>query len=158
MKKKLTVAILYLAVILNSYAGEKTHKKEYSLDEKGYVGNVGLSLSSGAMYSIGGSLTTSHGYSFGNGLWMGGGLSLLWPFDEAPVVPVFAEAKYAFDLGKVNPFAACKIGVGIGGGEQPLGYVSPSFGVDYGRWSFFASYDAMDVVKFASFGFAWNFR
>ena len=79
--------------------------------EKGYVGSVGGTLSSGASSPIGIGVTTSHGYSFGNGLWMGGGISVECFWDQNPSIPIFAEAKYSYDLGKVDPFVSCRIGV-----------------------------------------------
>ena len=153
---------LCLIALFDTYAGTNIQSNEGSPYEKGYSGNVGLSISSGALYSVGGSLTTSHGYSFGNGLWMGGGISLLWPLDEYPSLPLFVESKYTFNLQKVKPFIACKVGIVLWEIEDPVGYLSPSFGVEYDCWSFFVSYDSLNSTinsfKTASLGFAWNFR
>lgn len=159
MKKVFIILCLMVSVISENclYAGDD--KKGNALDQKGYVGSVGGLVNSGAASPIGIGITTSHGYSFGNGLWMGGGISLECRFDQNPSIPVFADVKYALDCSKVDPFVSCKIGLCVWQlGSQVVGYCSPSFGIDYDRWSFFISYENIDMLKFASIGFAWNFR
>lgn len=54
--------------------GVSAEEKGNALAEKGYVGNVGMSVT--PCLGLGADITTSHGYSFGNGLWMGGGLGI----------------------------------------------------------------------------------
>lgn len=163
MKKVILIAVLVLIdcfIFADAVNAQSVgRKKDSALMEKGYVGSVGGTLSSGASAPIGISVTTSHGYSFGNGLWMGGGLSVECLWDQNPSIPIFAEAKYAYDCGKIDPFVSCRIGLCVWQlGAQVLGYVSPSFGIDYGRWSFFISYENMDLLKFAGLGFSWSFR
>ena len=114
------------------------------------------------MYDIGAYVTISHGYSFGNGLWMGGGIGLLWPLEDVPSLPLFVESRYTFYMDKVNPFVACKIGVVLWHSDDSLGYFTPSFGIEYDRWSFFVSYDSMssltNTVKTTNLGFSWKFN
>lgn len=128
-----------------------------ALAQKGYVGNVGASVS--PSFGIGADLFTSHGYSFGNGLWMGGGTGLAFPSAYDVFLPLFTEVKYTFMADKMaSPFVSAKLGF-MTNLDETLTILNPAFGVDLGRFSIFANVGlGLVSMRTYSLGFYWNFR
>ena len=156
INKRFLVSVI-LAVVAASAADVSAQNNRNALLEKGYVGNVGVSVTPGI--SIGSDIFTSHGYSFGNGLWTGGGtgFSMISPYD--PFLPLFAELKYTFiPKVKVSPFISTKAGL-MTNFEDIVTMFNPAFGIDIFRFSVFASVNFMDIgARTYSLGFYWNFR
>lgn len=156
INKRFLVSVI-LAVIAATVVDVSAQNNRNSLLEKGYVGNVGFSVT--PFLGIGADLFTSHGYSFGNGLWIGGGtgLSMISPYD--PFLPLFAELKYTFiPKAKVSPFLSAKAGL-MTNFEDMVMMFNPALGIDISRFSIFASANLMAVgARTYSIGFYWNFR
>lgn len=153
MKRLVSVILfIFIGCIVISAQG-----KNNLLSDRGYVGNVGLSVSAG--YGVGADLFTSHGYSFGNGLWLGGGTGLSFPSPYDLFLPLYSEVKYSFLLDRsVSPFLSAKLG-GMTNFEDSLMIVNPAFGVDIKRFTVFATMN-LGLVSMRTFGlgFSWNFR
>ena len=128
-----------------------------ALLERGYVGNVGFSVT--PFLGIGADLFSSHGYCFGKGLWLGGGtgFSMLSPYD--PFLPVFAEFKYTLiTRSMVSPFVSAKAGF-MTNFEDTVKIFNPALGIDIDRFSVFASVNLLATgARTYSIGFYWNFR
>ena len=156
LNKRFLVSVI-LAVIAASAVEISAQNNRNILSERGYVGNVGLSVT--PFLGIGADLFTSHGYSFGNGVWIGGGtgLSMISPYD--PFLPLFAELKYSFiPEVKVSPFLSAKAGL-MTNFEDMVMILNPALGIDISRFSIFASANLLAVGAITySIGFYWNFR
>ena len=156
MKRSLVLFIATLLIIVfadSAFANGKGN----ALSEKGYVGNVGMSVS--ASIGIGADIFTSHGYSFGNGLWMGGGTGLAFPSAYDVFLPLYTEVKYSFMTdAKASPFLGAKVGF-MTNFDDTLTILNPAFGVDLDRFSIFASV-GLGLVSMRTYnlGFYWNFR
>lgn len=124
------------------------------LSDKGYAGNVGLSIT--PQMGFGAEISTSHGYSFGNGLWMGGGIGIIAASNlDGAMLPVFAEAKYTFFKDeKASPFIDCSLGY-ITDLDDVYTLFSPAAGVDINGFSVFVKY--WSTFKSVSIGFRYNF-
>ena len=127
------------------------------MSDRGYVGNVGVSVSPGL--GIGADIFTSHGYSFGNGLWIGGGTGLSFPSPYDLFLPIYSEAKYSFMVNRnASPFLGAKVGM-MTNFEDTLRIVNPVFGVDVKRFTVFATVN-LGLVSMRTYGvgFCLNFR
>ena len=156
MKKFLVVVLISVfAVVCAESAFAKGQGN--ALAQKGYVGNVGASVS--PSFGIGADLFTSHGYSFGNGLWMGGGTGLAFPSAYDLFLPLFTEVKYTFTADKMaSPFVSAKVGF-MTNLDETLTIINPAFGVDLDRFSIFATVGlGLVSMRTYSLGFYWNFR
>ena len=137
-------------------AHEKGSVKGNALAQRGYVGNISVSLT--PFLGFGAEFTTSHGYSFGNGLWMGGGFGVSASSDFGALLPLFAEVKYSIlHDRKASPFVDCRLGL-ISDFDDTVVLFSPSFGVDIDRFSVFAQLSSIGGANIFSLGAAWNFR
>lgn len=156
MKRSLVLFIATLLVIVFAESASANGKGN-ALSEKGYVGNVGMSVS--ASMGIGADIFTSHGYSFGNGLWMGGGTGLAFPSAYDVFLPLYTEVKYSFMTdAKASPFLGAKVGF-MTNFDDTLTILNPAFGVDLDRFSIFASVGlGLVSMRTYSLGFYWNFR
>ena len=128
-----------------------------ALVEKGYVGNVGVSVSAGL--GVGADLFTSHGYSFGNGLWVGGGTGLSFPSPYDLFLPLYSEVKYTFLADRnASPFLSARVG-GMTNFDECRMILCPAFGVDISRFSVFVTSN-LGLVSMRTFGvgFCWNFK
>ena len=137
--------------------GNLLSKKGNLLADRGYVGNVGVSVSGGL--GVGVDLFTSHGYSFGNGLWVGGGTGLSFPSPYDLFLPLYSEAKYSFLADRnVSPFLSARVG-GMTNFDECHMILCPSLGVDISRFSVFATSN-LGLVSMRTFGvgFCWNFK
>ena len=155
MKKIIAdVAVIIFSVV--TATGVSAEEKGNALAEKGYVGNVGMSVT--PCLGLGADITTSHGYSFGNGLWMGGGLGISFTSDYGIFVPVFTEVKYTFMKNdKVSPFLECRLGC-MTDLDKTFMTCTPGFGVDINRFSIFTSASLWTGgMKTFNIGFNWNF-
>ena len=127
------------------------------LSDRGYVGNVGVSVSSGL--GVGVDLFTSHGYSFGNGLWVGGGTGLSFPSPYDLFFPLYSEVKYSFTADRpASPFLSARIGAMTNFDESRM-ILNPAFGVDIKRFTVYVTMN-LGLVSMRTFGlgFSWNFR
>ena len=109
---------------------------------KGYLGNVALGGTVGLDYDFGSRTTlfTSHGYSFGNGAFVGLGTGVMMDFAGHCTIPLFTNFKYSFINNTVSPFIDYKMGGSIYDLSSVNLFVSPSVGVDVGRFSFSIGY------------------
>lgn len=117
------------------------------LHTKGYKSDVHLA---GTLYE-GKAVTTlssSHGYGFGKGLFVGGGVGIIYnPVYANGVknrieIPVFAEIKYSFLNKKFSPFVDLKAGGLYDYSAYGVGYiVKSSIGVDFWKFSLNAGID-----------------
>lgn len=109
---------------------------------KGYLGNVALGGTVGLDYDFGSrtTLLTSHGYSFGNGAFVGLGTGVMMDFAGHCTIPLFTNFKYSFINNTVSPFIDYKMGGSIYDLSSVNLFVSPSVGVDVGRFSFSIGY------------------
>lgn len=132
-----------------------------------YVGNVelnaGIALNSNILNA---GVFTTHGYAFGCGLFTGFGVGCILSYN-APAyvsVPAYVDFRYSAVDDKVSPFVDLKVGAvrhyGCGGGL----YLSPSFGLDIGKWSVFVKYQHIggesfekDAADYMSFGTSFSF-
>lgn len=157
------VATLLPLFAFEMNADERKEAKKIPLtyqSSEGYSGRVSASLSAdcGFVYDMAGMISTSHGYEFGNGLWIGGGVGVFLPFEQIPSFPFFSEMKYSWRMGKVNPYASCKVGMCLWEfAEDFHSYINPEIGIDIGGLSVFMGYNDMEIVKFTNIGVAWNF-
>ena len=152
--KRLVSVILFIFIGCMSVSAQG---KNNLLSDRGYVGNVGLSVSAG--YGVGADLFTSHGYSFGNGLWVGGGTGLSFPSPYDLFLPLYSEIKYSFLADRrVSPFLSARVG-GMTNFEDSVMILAPEIGVDIGRVSIFLSADfkAVGAIRY-SIGVCWNYR
>lgn len=156
MKKFLVVVFISICAAV---CAESTFAKGEgnALAEKGYVGNVGMSVS--ASFGLGADLFTSHGYSFGNGLWMGGGTGLAFPSAYDIFLPLYTEVKYSFMADEMaSPFVSAKLGF-MTNLDETLTILNPAFGVDLDRFSIFATVGlGLVSMRTYSLGFYWNFK
>lgn len=148
-----------VSIILGIYIGclmVSARDRGNLLAEKGYVGNVGVSVSAG--FGIGADLLSSHGYSFGNGLWIGGGSGLSFPSPYDLFLPLYSEVKYSFCAERrVSPFLSARLGA-MTNFEDALMILSPALGVDIKRFTVFATMN-LGLVSMRTYGlgFCWNF-
>ena len=152
--KRLLSVILWIFIGCMSVSAQE---KGNLLSDRGYVGNVGVSVSPG--FGLGADLFTSHGYSFGNGLWLGGGTGLAFPSPYDQFLPLYSEAKYSFTIDrKISPFLGAKVGV-MTNFEDSLMILNPALGVDIFRFSIFATAN-IGLVSMRTFGLGvcWYFR
>jgi hypothetical protein len=156
INKRFLVSVI-LAVVTAFAVDVSAQNNRNALLEKGYVGNVGFSVT--PVLSIGVDIFTSHGYSFGNGLWVGGGtgFSMINPYD--PFLPLFTELKYTFiPKARFSPFLDAKAGF-MTNFEDTVMMFNPTIGIDISRFSVFASANLMTIgARTYSIGFYWNFR
>lgn len=153
MKRFLIISLL--AVV--SAVCVSGQNKGNALSERGYVGNVGLSIS--PFLGVGADLFTSHGYSLGNGLWLGGGTGVSCPSAYDVFLPAFVQVKYSFMAdSKASPFIGGKVGA-MTNFEDTVMILVPEIGADISRLSIFLSADFMAVgtIRY-SLGFYWNFK
>lgn len=148
---------LFVMSLNELYAYGDPQRRGSVLTEKGYSGSVGCSLTYDEQLFVAGGISTTHGYGFGNGLWLGGGMEIFIDDELLPSIPIYARAKYSYHAGKVCPFVSCNLGFSIWHCGYVMGYISPSLGVDFSSWSFFVSYNDMEILKYGSIGFSWNF-
>ncbi len=138
------IFVILLSFLVASYA-EGKDKDGNPYYEKGYVGNVGLNVGGtiGRYDEIG--IMTVHGFSFADGFMLGGGTGILIPLEfdskeRGVSIPVFADAKYSMYDSRISPFFEGKFGL-VYSTELGAGLiVSPSLGIDIGRWSVNLSY------------------
>ena len=153
MKRLVSVILfIFIGCIVISAQG-----KNNLLSDRGYVGNVGLSVSAG--YGVGADLFTSHGYSFGNGLWVGGGTGLAFPSPYDLFLPLYSEVKYSFMADRLaSPFLSARVGAMTNFDECRM-ILNPAVGVDIKRFTVFATMN-LGLVSMRTFGlgFCWNFR
>lgn len=153
MKRLVSVILfIFIGCIVISAQG-----KNNLLSDRGYVGNVGLSVSAG--YGVGADLFTSHGYSFGNGLWVGGGTGLSFPSPYDLFLPLYSEVKYSFLADRLaSPFLSARVGAMTNFDECRM-ILNPAVGVDIKRFTVFATMN-LGLVSMRTFGlgFCWNFR
>ena len=158
MSNKRLISLLFCAIFpfVSAFAGTSKDRRNL-LSDKGYVGNVGVSVSPG--FGVGADLFTSHGYSFGNGLWIGGGTGLSFPSPYDLFFPLYSEAKYSFNINrKISPFLGAKVGV-MTNFEDSLMILNPVFGFDINRFSIFASSNlGLVSMRTYAIGFYWNFE
>ena len=150
LNNKRLILILFCAIfsVVSAIAGT-TKDRCNVLSDRGYVGNVGVSVSGGL--GVGVDLFTSHGYSFGNGLWLGGGTGLAFPSPYDLFLPLYSEAKYSFTIDrKISPFLGAKVGV-MTNFEDSLMIVNPAIGVDIKRFTVFATMN-LGLVSMRTFG------
>ena len=153
MKRLVSIVLL----IFIGYMSVSAQGKGNLLSGRGYVGNVGVSVSPG--FGVGADMFTSHGYSFGNGLWLGGGTGLAFPSPYDLFLPLYSEAKYAFIVDrKISPFLGAKVGV-MTNFEDSLMILNPAFGLDINRFSIFAAVNlGLVSMRTYAIGFYWNFE
>ena len=147
---KRLISILFCAIfsVLSAFAGTSEDCCN-PLSDRGYVGNVGVSVSPGL--GVGADLFTSHGYSFGNGLWLGGGSGLAFPSPYDLFLPLYSEVKYSFNVDRnISPFLGAKVGV-MTNFEESLMILNPALGVDVNRFSIFATAN-LGLVSMRTFG------
>ena len=158
MNNKRLISIVLCAIfsMVSAFAGT-SEGRGTALMEKGYAGNVGVSVSGGL--GVGADLFTSHGYSFGNGLWIGGGTGLSFPSPYDLFLPLYTEVKYSFLADRrVSPFLSARVG-GMTNFEDSVMILAPEIGADIGRVSIFLSADleAVGAIRY-SIGVCWNYR
>lgn len=153
MKRLVSIVLL----IFIGYMSVSAQGKGNLLSGRGYVGNVGVSVSPG--FGVGADMFTSHGYSFGNGLWLGGGTGLAFPSPYDLFLPLYSEAKYSFIVDrKISPFLGAKVGV-MTNFEDSLMILNPAFGLDINRFSIFAAVNlGLVSMRTYAIGFYWNFE
>ena len=155
-KRIITIVLCAIFSVVSAFAGT-TKGRGTALMQKGYVGNVGISVSGGL--GVGADLFTSHGYSFGNGLWVGGGTGLSFPSPYDLFLPLYSEIKYSFLADRrVSPFLSARVG-GMTNFEECRMILCPAFGVDISRFSVFATSN-LGLVSMRTFGvgLCWYFK
>lgn len=156
MKRIMTIATVLILALTSASEASAQDSRFY---RKGYSGNAGLGVMA-KEYPYG-TLSTTHGYNFGNGWFIGGGVSFqsgLYPRMYDPAITedgsgiihtgsneqyeggfllgAHFDARYAFLNRKFTPFVDMKAGVTYDLAlEAPGGFVQPSVGVAYGRFS-----------------------
>lgn len=137
MKK---IAVLFLALVPILASAQTPSNYLYS---KGYKSDIQLSAMFGSKMI--GSISSSHGYGFGNGLFVGGGIGIIYNPTLANGVknriqmPIFGEAKYAFLNKRFSPFVDLKAGGLFDYSAYGVGYIlKPSVGIDFWKLSFSA--------------------
>lgn len=148
MKKTVLFFIMLFSCATAILNAQETKNLYYS---KGYLGNVAVGGTIGLSNDFGSRATlfTSHGYSFGNGAFVGLGAGVIMDFAGQCTIPVFADFKYSFLNKTVSPFIDYKMGASLYNLSHASLYVSPSVGVDVGRFSFSIGYvfqDCLDKV------------
>lgn len=159
----ITVSLLILA------GAESLHAQESRFHLRGYSGNAELGIIA-KEYPYG-SISTTHGFNFGNGWFIGGGAAFqsgLYPRIYSYPVPAepadgneivlgrpdkeqfeggfllrgYFDARYAFRNARFTPFADLKAGVTYDLAlDAPGGFILPSVGVAYGRFTLSAGLD-----------------
>ena len=159
----ITVSLLILT------GAESLHAQESRFHLRGYSGNAELGIIA-KEYPYG-SISTTHGFNFGNGWFIGGGAAFqsgLYPRIYSYPVPAepaegyaivsgrpdkeqfeggfllrgYFDARYAFRNSRFTPFADLKAGVTYDLAlEAPGGFILPSVGMAYGRFSLSAGLD-----------------
>lgn len=155
-KRIITIVLCAIFSMVSAFTGTAKGRST-ALVEKGYVGNVGVSVSAGL--GIGADLFTSHGYSFGNGLWVGGGTGLSFPSPYDLFLPLYSEVKYSFLADRLaSPFLSARVGAMTNFDECRM-ILNPAIGVDIKRFTVFATMN-LGLVSMRTFGlgFCWNFR
>lgn len=139
MRKFLTVIAASLMTAISLSAKGEGKNLYY---EKGYLGNVAVGGTVGLSNDFGSrtTLLTSHGYSFGNGAFVGLGTGVMMDFAGQCTIPLFTNFKYSFINNTVSPFIDYKMGGSIYDLSSVNLFVSPSVGVDVGRFSFSIGY------------------
>lgn len=139
MRKFLTVIAASLMTAISLSAKGEGKNLYY---EKGYLGNVAVGGNVGLSNDFGSrtTLLTSHGYSFGNGAFVGLGTGVMMDFAGHCTIPLFTNFKYSFINNTVSPFIDYKMGGSIYDLSSVNLFVSPSVGVDVGRFSFSIGY------------------
>ena len=139
MRKFLTVIAASLMTAISLSAKGEGKNLYY---EKGYLGNVAVGGTVGLSNDFGSrtTLLTSHGYSFGNGAFVGLGTGVMMDFAGQCTIPLFTNFKYSFINNTVSPFIDYKMGGSIYDMSSVNLFVSPSVGVDVGRFSFSIGY------------------
>lgn len=139
MRKFLTVIAASLMTAISLSAKGEGKNLYY---EKGYLGNVAVGGTVGLSNDFGSrtTLLTSHGYSFGNGAFVGLGTGVMMDFAGHCTIPLFTNFKYSFINNTVSPFIDYKMGGSIYDLSSVNLFVSPSVGVDVGRFSFSIGY------------------
>ena len=161
--KMITVSLLILT------GAESLHAQESRFHLRGYSGNAELGIIA-KEYPYG-SISTTHGFNFGNGWFIGGGAAFqsgLYPRIYSYPVPAepaegyaivsgrpdkeqfeggfllrgYFDARYACRNARFTPFVDLKAGVTYDLAlEAPGGFILPSVGVAYGRFSLSAGLD-----------------
>ena len=155
-KRLIYIVLCAIFSMVSAFAGT-SEGRGTALMEKGYAGNVGVSVSGGL--GVGADLFTSHGYCFGNGLWVGGGTGLSFPSPYDLFLPLYSEIKYSFLADRsVSPFLSARVG-GMTNFEDSVMILAPEIGADIGRVSIFLSADskAVGAIRY-SIGVCWNYR
>lgn len=147
--KKMQVAIVLCICTAFALNAKNPGKNPYY--DRGYIGNVALGGTVGLSNDFGtrATLFTSHGYSFGHGVFAGLGTGVIMDFAGQCTIPLYADFKYSFLDRIVSPFVDYKMGVSLYDLAYASLYVSPSVGVDVGRFSFSIGYvfqDCLDEV------------
>ena len=139
MRKFLTVIAASLMTAISLSAKGEGKNPYY---DKGYRGNVALGGTVVLSNDFGSrtTLLTSHGYSFGNGAFVGLGTGVMMDFAGHCTIPLFTNFKYSFINNTVSPFIDYKMGGSIYDLSSVNLFVSPSVGVDVGRFSFSIGY------------------
>lgn len=139
MKKTLSV-LLVMAGLMSAMSAKG---KDNPYFEKGYRGNVELSLGGGVGGFFEPALTTTHGYVFGKGLFagLGTGIGLRYDGEGFANIPFYADVRYSPLRNRISPFVDMKFGGAYDSVFESVGlYASPAVGIDIGRWSVFIKY------------------
>lgn len=141
MKKTLSV-LLVMAGLMSAMA-MSAKGKDNPYFEKGYRGNVELSLGGGVGGFFEPALTTTHGYVFCKGLFagLGTGIGLRYDGEGFANIPFYADVRYSPLRNRISPFVDMKFGGAYDSVFESVGlYASPAVGIDIGIWSVFIKY------------------
>ena len=84
--KRVFVILLLSTMTVCAYSRTDGNGSSY----KGYAGKLSASIGADNETGVRSDITTSHGYSFGQGLWLGGGIGII--FAEDTSFPVFRKS------------------------------------------------------------------
>ena len=140
MRKIILMAVALLGIATATMAEDGTNRHF----KKGYTADVQLTAMGTDMFHF----TSSHGWSFGNGLYLGGGAGFgaEWDgnvLDAAPhyAPSLFVNARWSVLNRRVSPFVDVKATQYIDLAEGATNYgITPSLGLDCGRFSFGVGY------------------
>lgn len=115
MIKKLSVLLVAASAALFANA-ERTNLYD-KLPAQGYVGYVGVEMTSPGMFSDGGSaagVTTEHGLMATSTIFFGGGVGYMRDFEQhQSTIPIFASARFYFPsefMRKIYPHVSARLG------------------------------------------------
>ena len=149
-KKLLVLVVLTLAISFSSFAQKLKYQGELNV---GHSFGVGMTENTFDRFTI----ETVHGVRLNDYFFIGIGAG--WHhysdvLDYFSVIPIYANAKGYFKLGKINPYVSFDIGIGIPMGEDDNGkaglYISPGIGagIHVTRWNTLSLLVAYQSQKF----------